>query len=138
FRSWRGSAALDLVRDVSLPGKAVCRCRLSGTAVRHGSSRGSATPLGRDRETFRPGERLRSPTNALGRRAHLGVAQSLPSPRQGLRKPQPQCASISAACINPPDAAKALQSGMNFPDRLLEGSRFHDTVHFSLATKESY
>ena len=28
---------LDLVRDVSLPGKAVCRCQLSGTAVvRHG------------------------------------------------------------------------------------------------------
>ena len=47
------------------------------------------------------------------------MAQSLPSPRQGFRKPQPQCAGISAACINPPDAAKALQSGMNFPDRTL-------------------
>ena len=40
---------------------------------------------------------FRSPTNALGRRAHLGVAQSLPSPRQGLRKPQPQCAYICAS-----------------------------------------
>ena len=49
------SAAVDLVRAVSVPGEAVRRCRLSGTAVRHGRGKGPAASLGRDRETFGPG-----------------------------------------------------------------------------------
>ena len=56
--------------------------------------------------------------DALGRRAHLGVAQSLPPPRQGLREPQPQCVGIPPTCVNPPNAAKALQSSINFSDGL--------------------
>ena len=56
----------------------------------------------------------------------FGLAQSLPPPRQGLREPQSQRAGIPPPCINPPHAAKALQSHIDFPDRLLE---FHLSAH---------
>ncbi len=110
-----GSPATNLVRDVSIPAQAVCRWRLPGAAVRHGGMpRFTCHNSRRDRlNRSDQCEQLRSPTNALGRRAHLrngsmfAVASPRPSPAS-----VPKCANISA-CINPPDAA-ALQSGMNF------------------------
>ena len=45
-------------------------------------------------------------------------AQSLPPPRQGLREPQSQRAGIPPPGIDPPHAAKALQSRIDFPDGL--------------------
>jgi hypothetical protein len=53
-----------------------------------------------------------------GCRAHLGMAQSLPSAGQGLREPYRQCAGIPATCLDPSYAEKALQSFINLPGRL--------------------
>ena len=98
--------------------EAVRRCWLSGTAVRRGRGTASAPPLRRDREAIRPRQRLRRAADALGRRTYLGLAQSLPPPGQGLREPQPQCLRLPPPGVNPPHAAKALQSSLDFPDGL--------------------
>ena len=51
---------------------------------------------------------LRRRTQALDRRAHHCLAQSLPPARQGLGKPQPQCARLPPPRLHPPHAQKAL------------------------------
>jgi hypothetical protein len=68
--------------------------------------------IGRDREALGSRERLCGAADALGCRAYVGVAQSLPPPRQGLREPQPQYPGVPPTRINPPNAAKA-QPGSN-------------------------
>ena len=50
--------------------------------------------------------------------AHPGMAQSLPSPGQRLREPDRKCTGIPTSRLYPPYAAKALQSFIDFPDRL--------------------
>ena len=61
--------ALDPVRNVSLSGKAVRRCRLSRPAVRHRRGTNSAASRHRDSETLGSGEWLRGAADALGRRS---------------------------------------------------------------------
>jgi len=52
------------------------------------------------------------------RRTHHSLAEPLPSTGQGLGEPQLQGARLPPPCLDPPHAAKALQSRMMFPDRL--------------------
>jgi site-specific DNA recombinase len=54
-----------------------------------------------------------------GGRTHHSLAEPLPSTGQGLGEPQLQGARLPPPCLDPPHAAKALQSRMMFPDRLL-------------------
>jgi hypothetical protein len=49
---------------------------------------------------------------------HHSLAEPLPSTGQGLGEPQLQGARLPPPCLDPPHAAKALQSRMMFPDRL--------------------
>src|SRR4051812_22701345 len=51
---------------------------------------------------------------------HHSLAEPLPSTGQGLGEPQLQGARLPPPCLDPPHAAKALQSRMMFPDRLSE------------------
>jgi site-specific DNA recombinase len=53
------------------------------------------------------------------RRTHPRLAWPLPQTRQGLGMPQPQGAGLPPPRLHPPHAAKAMQSCMMFPDRLL-------------------
>ena len=53
------------------------------------------------------------------RRTHHSLAEPLPSTGQGLGEPQLQGARLPPPCLDPPHAAKALQSRIMFPDRLL-------------------
>ena len=55
---------------------------------------------------------------ALDCRTHHSLAEPLPSTGQGLGEPQLQGARLPPPCLDPPHAAKALQSRMMFPDRL--------------------
>src|SRR3954451_7668570 len=52
-------------------------------------------------------------------RTHHSLAEPLPSTGQGLGEPQLQGARLPPPCLDPPHAAKALQSRMMFPDRVL-------------------
>ena len=76
----------------------------------------------RSRQTSRKPKRLRGHPQTLGRRAHHRVDQPLPTPRQGLRKPQPNRRRLHSSGQHPAHAPKAheiLLSIMNFPDGLL-------------------
>src|SRR5258708_23371876 len=74
---------------------------------------------GTDHQTPASGQRICSPAQTLDRGAHHRVAQPLSKARQGLGKPQSQAPRILASRLNSPHAAKALQSNIMFPDRLL-------------------
>ena len=52
------------------------------------------------------------------------LAWPLPQTGQGLGMPQPQGARLPAPRLHPPHAAKAMQSGMMFPDRLLSSENW--------------
>ena len=67
-----------------------------------------AEPGDRNRQTSRSRQRLRRRTQALDRRAHHWLAQSMPSARQGLGEPQPQRARLPPPRLDPPHAQKAL------------------------------
>src|SRR5262249_38755348 len=54
---------------------------------------------------------------SVGRTYHR-LAQSLPQARQGLGMPQSQGARLLAPRLHSPHAEKAMQSGLNSPDRL--------------------
>jgi hypothetical protein len=55
---------------------------------------------------------------AMDRRAHHRMAQSLPPLGQGLGVPQPKGLGVLAPCLNPPHAQKALSKNSMIPDRL--------------------
>ena len=65
---------------------------------------------------------------ALDRRTHHRLAQSLPPARQGLGVHEPQRPRLPALGIDPPDAAKALSENNMIPDGLLptKGASLHD------------
>ena len=73
----------------------------------------------RDRQAIGPRQRLRRSAQALDRRTHPRLAWPLPQTRQGLGMPQSQGAGLPPPRLHPPHAAKAMQSGMMFPDRTL-------------------
>ena len=62
---------------------------------------------------------LRRAAQTMDRRANLRLARTMPTARQGLGVPQSQGARLPQARFYPPHAAKAMQSKMMFPDRLL-------------------
>jgi hypothetical protein len=62
--------------------------------------------------------RLHDRAQALDRRTHHRLAQSLSAPCQGLGVPQPQGARVLAPRIDSPHAQKAMQSSLNSSDRL--------------------
>src|SRR6476660_9533971 len=70
----------------------------------------------------------------MDRRAHHCMAQPMSKARQRLGEPQSQGARLLAPRLNPPHAAKTLQSNMMFPDRLLgrmRSSFFYAGLAFS-------
>ena len=61
--------------------------------------------------------------------AYLGVAQSLPPPRQDYRS-LAQCLGLPPTCVNPTNAAKALQSSLNFSDGLRISSSLGESMTY--------
>src|SRR5208282_4151009 len=55
----------------------------------------------------------------LGRGTHPRVVGSLPPTGKGLREPRTQCGRVYPPRLDPTHVAKAMQSKLNFPDRLL-------------------
>jgi len=113
FRRYPGSrrrhpAARDAVRDVSVLEEAVRRRRLSGSEIPEGSRENHAPTRNRNRQAFRSGQRIYRPTQALDRRAHHCLAQSLQKACQRLGEPQSQGACFLAPRLNPPHAPKTL------------------------------
>ena len=98
----RHSVAVDAVRPVPLPRKAVCRQRLSRADFRRSPRQDSGPVSKRDRQTNRSSERVREVTQALDRRANDRMAQPLPQTRQGLGKPQPTALVFS---VSPPSVS---------------------------------
>ena len=62
----------------------------------------------RNRQAFRLRQRLRRSAAPMDRRTHNCMAQSLPPPRQGLGKSQPQRPDLPALRIHSPHAPKTL------------------------------
>src|SRR3954468_17786111 len=111
-------ATHDVVRFVSVPDEALCRCRLPKSEVPTRAQEGLAARQARDRETLGSGKRVRYPAQALDRGAHLCLARTMPQTGEGLGEPQLQGARLLAPRFHPPHAEKALKSHMMFPDRL--------------------
>jgi transposase len=108
------------VRHVSLPPDALCRRRLSGTAVPGRVA--ACRPAGqrRDREAIRFGEGVHGSTQALDCRANHRLAQPMSQARQRLGMLEPLGARFPTMVFNPNDAAKALSNLKMISDRLLD------------------
>src|SRR5258705_5622691 len=118
----RHPAACNPVRNASPVAEAVCGRWLSRPEIPESPRQIPAQPRSRYRQAFRSCQRLCSAAQALDRRAHNCLAQSLQAARQGLGEPQSQRPRVLAPCLNPPHAPKTLQSSLMFPDRLLESN----------------
>jgi transposase len=114
----RHPAACNPVRNASPVAEAVCGRWLSRPEIPESPRQNPAQPRSRYRQAFRSCQRLCSAAQALDRRAHNCLAQSLQAARQGLGEPQSQRPRVLAPCLNPPHAPKTLQSSLMFPDRL--------------------
>jgi hypothetical protein len=73
------------------------------------------------REAVRPAQ-VRRAAEALDRRAHHRMAQSVPTIGQGLGMPEPLRAQLPALGLSPPHAAKAMSGRQMIPDGLLEAA----------------
>src|SRR5271155_3471993 len=110
------------VRRVSVPAEALCRRRLPGAGVSGCGEEGPGSGECGDRQALGPGYGLLRSAQALDRREDIRLAQSLPKAGQGLGVSQPKGARLPPPRLHPPHAAKAMQSSMMFPDRLLEAA----------------
>src|SRR4249920_3731349 len=54
----------------------------------------------------------------MGRRTQPRLVRTLPTAGERLREPQPHRLGVPSSRIDPPDATEALQSRLNFSDRL--------------------
>src|SRR6478736_330678 len=117
---WRRTRHGDAIRSLSIPAEALRRWWLSRPLVspRYGKNNGASKC--RNRQAIRSREGLHRLTQAMGRRAHVRVAWTMPAPGQGLGKSQPPRPRIPTSRVDQAHAEKAMQSNMIFPDRLLE------------------